>query len=112
MIHTFFEFQIKGGALVAISVLIYFLALSRDRSFYRNRVWLLSSLLIPWMVPLMAMPVWVKECLFGQVADVNNAGLPLTELVTQNNVTTMHSESWVSWEMIVITIFSIVSLVL
>ncbi|MBI9061516.1 MAG: hypothetical protein JEZ14_05975 [Marinilabiliaceae bacterium] len=111
MIDTFFELQIKGGALIAISVLIYFLLLSRDRSFHRNRVWLLSSLFIPWMVPLMAMPVWVKERLWGQVAEVNNAGLPLTELVTQNNVITMHPESGISWEMIVVTLYFIVSLV-
>lgn len=98
MIHTFFEFQIKGGALLAISVLVYFLVLSRDRSFRRNRVWLLSSLLIPWMVPLMAMPVWVKERLLRPVAEGNNSGLLLTDLVTQNNVTTMHSESGMSYK--------------
>ena len=112
MIDTFFEFQIKGGALIAISVLIYFLVLSRDRSFHRNRVWLLSSLLIPWMVPLMAMPVWVKERLFSQAAGVNNLELPLAELVMENNVTSLSSGRWISWQVIAIAIYSLVSLVL
>jgi len=112
MIHTFFEFQIKGGAVMATFALIYFLVLSRDCSFHRNRVWLLSSLLIPWMVPLMAMPVWVKERLFGQVAEMTNPEIPLTELMTQNSVTTVYSETWVSWQVIALILYFIVSLVL
>lgn len=60
----FLEYQIKGGIVLAVSVLLYVLVLSNDSFFKRNRLWLVGSLLLPWIVPLITMPVWLKKMLF------------------------------------------------
>lgn len=67
----FFQYQLKSGILLSIFVILYALFLSKDHSFRRNRFWLLSSLLIPWIVPLLNMPVFIKELFFvGEAAHI------------------------------------------
>jgi hypothetical protein len=40
---AFLELQLKTGGIIAISVLVYSLLLSRDSFFQRNRAWLLAT---------------------------------------------------------------------
>ncbi|NOU61703.1 M56 family metallopeptidase [Marinifilum caeruleilacunae] len=83
MIEMFWEYQIKGGIVLAISVLLYVLVLSNDHFYKRNRYWLIGSLLLPWIVPLLAMPVWVKKLIFANESEF----APVQNLVfgAQNN---------------------------
>ncbi|TAJ12874.1 hypothetical protein DMA11_11090 [Marinilabiliaceae bacterium JC017] len=112
MALTFFEFQLKGGIVVAIAVLIYVLLLANDSFFHRNRVWLLSSLFIPWIVPLMAMPGWVKGLLFGAEEKVNNTALLLmADHSNQISVTEVAGSSF-SWELAGLCFYIFISCVL
>ncbi|WP_430932244.1 hypothetical protein [Saccharicrinis sp. 156] len=112
---AFFEFQLKVGGVLALMALIYLLFLSRDTLFQRNRAWLLGNLIVPWMVPLMAMPVQLKEFFFGKEQFVQNT--PIQEFVITNYVVnpgvlpavqakTMH------WQTVQWVLFALVALVL
>ncbi|GEM_PF-2445022 len=61
---TFIELQLKTGGIIAVSVLLYILFLARDSFFNRNRAWLVATLFVPWIMPLLAMPLWLKSILF------------------------------------------------
>lgn len=112
MVEQFLDFQIKGGSVLAISILVYVLVLSRDVSFKLNRLWLLSSLLLPWIVPLLAMPVWIKKLLFenGETA-VQFSSSVLTYAIGQTS-TSLSSENSFSWELFGLSLYGFISLIL
>ncbi|WP_439184971.1 M56 family metallopeptidase [Carboxylicivirga taeanensis] len=107
---TFLELQLKSGGIIAISVVIYLLFMARDSFFVRNRVWLLITLFVPWLLPLLAMPVWLKALLFrpDAVAEpiVLTLDVPATEGVAIPDVPSL---SWMHW---LLGLYVVVSLVL
>ncbi|MBI9056883.1 MAG: M56 family metallopeptidase [Labilibaculum sp.] len=112
MIEMFWEYQIKGGIVLAVSVLIYVLVLSNDRFFKRNRLWLIGSLLLPWIVPLLAMPLWMKKMLFA-----NEGGIvPIHTFVLGNEMNpvpvSMMNHFSFSFEFFGILLYGLISLVL
>ncbi|MDX9930545.1 MAG: hypothetical protein RBS37_11915, partial [Bacteroidales bacterium] len=48
----FFIHSVKAGCFMAIFYLVYYLFLSRDTAYIRNRIYLLSSVLLSWLLPL------------------------------------------------------------
>ena len=112
MAITFFELQLKGGILLAISVLVYILFFSGDSFFNRNRAYLLSSLFIPWFIPLIAMPVWMKNLFFGTPDIVNNLVIPMAIANTDQLPVTISVESTFSWELFGLYLYGIISFVL
>jgi TonB-dependent SusC/RagA subfamily outer membrane receptor len=81
----FLQLQLKSAIIIAISVVVYLVFLARDSFFQRNRVWLLTTLFVPWLMPLLAMPVWLKNLLFKPEVVVESIALtfdvPITEAV-------------------------------
>ncbi|MFT5668891.1 MAG: hypothetical protein ACI9DK_003096, partial [Vicingaceae bacterium] len=112
MVEQFLEFQIKGGIILAISVLVYVLVLSNDVLFKLNRLWLLSSLILPWIVPLLAMPVWIKELLFenGETAVQLSTSI-LTYAIGKTPIS-ISSESYFSWEILGLSLYCFISSIL
>ena len=108
----FWDYQIKGGIVLAVSVLLYVLVLSNDSFFKRNRIWLIGSLLLPWIVPLLAMPVWMKKMLFTDMG----ATVPLHTFVSvgQMNTDTVQVTNHFSFSMEFwgIVLYGLISLVL
>ncbi|MCY1636422.1 M56 family metallopeptidase [Marinifilum sp. D737] len=111
MVEMFWEYQIKGGIVLAVSVLLYVLVLSNDSFFKRNRLWLVGSLLLPWIVPLITMPVWLKKMLFTDMG----ATVPLHTFVSvgQMNTDTVQSTNHFSFsiEFLSIVLYGLISLV-
>ncbi len=108
----FWEYQIKGGIVLAVSVLLYVLVLSNDRFFKRNRLWLIGSLLLPWIVPYLAMPVWMKKMLFANESEiVPIRTFALSNQINQESVLVTDHFSF-SIEFLAILLFGIISLVL
>lgn len=112
MVLTFFEFQFKGGILLAISVLIYILFFSKDSFFYRNRAYLLSSLFIPWIIPLIAMPVWVRNLLFGLPDNLESTVIPIVIAYTNQLPAIISAESSFSWELAGLYLYGFISFIL
>lgn len=112
MVEQFLEFQIKGGSILAISILVYVLVFSNDVFFKLNRLWLLSSLILPWIVPLLSMPVWIKELLFesGGTADLLSTSF-LSHTMGQAPLS-ISSESSFSWETLGLSLYSFISFIL
>lgn len=112
MIEMFWEYQIKGGIVLTVSVLLYVLVLSNDSFFKRNRLWLIGSLLLPWIVPLLAMPEWMKKMLFANESEI----VPIRTFVLGNQMN--HEPVLVtdhfsfSIEFLGILLYGIISLVL
>jgi TonB family protein len=50
--NGFFIHSVKAGCFMAIFYLVYYLFLSRDTAYVRNRIYLLSSVLLSWLLPL------------------------------------------------------------
>lgn len=112
MIETFWEYQIKGGIVLAVSVLLYALVLSNDSFFKRNRLWLIGSLLLPWIVPFLAMPGWMKKMLFadeGAVVPIHTYVLG-NQLNNKSVMVTNHFSF--SIEFVGIVLYSLISLIL
>lgn len=107
----FWEYQIKGGIVLAVSVLLYVLILSNDSFFKRNRLWLVGSLLLPWIVPLITMPVWMKRMLFADMG----ATVPLHTFVSvgQMNTNTVQATNHFSFsiEFFGILLYGLISVV-
>ncbi len=82
---AFLQLQLKSAIIIAISVVVYLVFLARDSFFQRNRVWLLTTLFVPWLMPLLAMPVWLKNLLFKPEVAVEPLSLtfdvPITDVV-------------------------------
>lgn len=51
--NTFFIHAVKAGLLMAIFYTVYYLFLSRDTAYFRNRIYLLTSLLLSWLLPFL-----------------------------------------------------------
>jgi hypothetical protein len=112
MVELFLESQIKGGSILAISVLIYVLVLSNDRFFNRNRLWLLSSLILPWIVPLLAMPVWIKGLLFGNEETVIQLSTSILSHTMGQVPISIFSKSSFSWELLGLSLYCFICFVL
>jgi len=112
MVEQFLEFQIKGGSILAISVLVYVLVLSNDVFFKLNRLWLLGSLILPWIVPLLTMPAWIKELLFesgGTAVLLSTSFLSYT--IGQAPIT-ISSKSFFSLESLGLSLYCFVSFIM
>ncbi|WP_120238208.1 M56 family metallopeptidase [Marinifilum flexuosum] len=111
MVEMFWEYQIKGGIVLAVSVLLYVLVLSNDSFFKRNRLWLVGSLLLPWIVPLITMPVWLEKMLFTDMG----ATVPLHTFVSvgQMNMDTVQATNYFSFsiEFLGIVLYGLISVV-
>ena len=119
---AFFEYQLKVGGVLALGVLVYGMFLSRDTSFRRNRAWLLGCLSVPWIVPLMAMPVKLKELLLGQELPVQQLSvneLPVREFVLADFVTApetievpVEQSDPITWESVLMIGFALIGVML
>jgi Gram-negative bacterial tonB protein./BlaR1 peptidase M56. len=111
MVEMFWEYQIKGGIVLAVSVLLYVLVLSNDSFFKRNRLWLVGSLLLPWIVPLITMPVWMKKMLFTDMGAI----VPIHTFVSvgQTNMNTVQATNHFSFsiESLGIVLYGLISVV-
>ncbi|MCT4645405.1 MAG: TonB-dependent receptor plug domain-containing protein [Carboxylicivirga sp.] len=107
---AFLELQLKTGGIIAISVLVYSLLLSRDSFFQRNRAWLLATVIVPWIVPLLAMPVWLKSLLYQPKESAE--AFVLTYDVPITNVSTAPAPEPINWLLIGISLYAAVSLIL
>ncbi|MCU4163759.1 M56 family metallopeptidase [Carboxylicivirga caseinilyticus] len=103
------EWQIKAAIMVALMVIVFALFLSKDAMFNRNRVWLLSTLFVPWIIPFIAMPVSVKSILFAPEAelDLTTLSIPVT---TQTNITEQ-TASVINWSNILLAFYLLISMV-
>lgn len=108
--NAFIELQLKTGSIIALSVLIYSLFLSRDSFFQRNRGWLLATVIVPWIVPLMAMPTWLKGLLIKP--ETKTEALVLTMDVPANNMIAEPTPDPVNWLLIALSLYTVVSLIL
>jgi len=106
----FFEFQLKVAGVLALGVLVYYLFLSKDMSFNRNRLWLLSNIIVPWIVPLLAMPVAVKEFVFGKPKPVAQFIFDENLLVNPSDLVIV--EESMTWQEVAWWLFAVVSLLL
>lgn len=106
----FVEFQLKVGAVLAVGVLVFHLFLSKDVSFHRNRIWLLACLIVPWLVPLAAMPARLKTFLFGQ--EMVSGQYLIAQTPEVPSVPEDFTSGTLPWATIVLSIIGIVSLAL
>tara|TARA_R110001583_G_C5615715_1_gene405766 strand:- start:159 stop:1439 length:1281 start_codon:yes stop_codon:yes gene_type:complete len=111
MVEQFLEFQIKGGSILAISVLVYVLVLSNDVFFKLNRLWLLGSLILPWIVPLLTMPAWIKELLFESGGTAVLLSTSFLSYTIQAPIT-ISSKSFFSWELLGLSLYCFISFIM
>jgi len=111
MVEHFLEFQIKGGSILAISILLYVLVLSNDVFFKLNRWWLISSLILPWIVPLLAMPVWIKELLFENGETSVQLSTSILTYAMGQTPLSISSESSSSWELLGLSLYCFISFI-
>lgn len=107
---TFIELQLKAGAIIAISVLIYVLAFASDSFFKRNRVWLLATVVVPWIMPVLTMPLWLKNMLFTADDKTEVVMLPIQEMTVVSGVQPV--DAGFSWMVLLYSIYAFVSTVL
>ena len=50
--NHFFIYSIKAGVFMALFYIVYYLFLSNDTAYVRNRIYLLATLVISWLLPL------------------------------------------------------------
>ncbi|MBS2101294.1 M48 family metalloprotease, partial [Carboxylicivirga linearis] len=103
------EWQIKAAIIVALMVIIYALFLSKDAMFTRNRIWLLSALFMPWIVPVLAMPASIRSILFAErtAVELSDMSIPFTD---QTSVATQNTYVW-QWSYLLVGVYLLVSLV-
>ncbi len=106
--HTFFELQLKAGAIIGVSILVYVFILARDSFFQRNRAWLLATLIVPWIMPVLAMPVWLKNSLFAG-EQINNAFLLSSDTNMPADVTHTLTQQGGDWQMVLLVVYGVVS---
>jgi hypothetical protein len=112
MAEIFFEYQLKGGLVIAVSVIAYILFFAKDQFLARNRFYLLSSLFATCIIPLMAMPLWIKNILFGK-ADVTIDTLPLVVINGNTNLQQIiPPQNSFSWEITALYIYGFISFIL
>ncbi|MCU4156210.1 TonB family protein [Carboxylicivirga sp. A043] len=107
---TFIELQLKTGGIIAISVLLFVLLLAKDHFFNRNRAWLLATLIVPWIVPVVAMPAWLKSLFFKPEVAAQPLVLTMDVPVTYGEVVAMPES--INWTQIGLSIYAVVSLLL
>lgn len=107
----FFEIQLKSGCILGIMVLVYYIFLSKDTSFLRNRVWLLSSFVLPWCIPMLVMPIGLKSLLFGTKHVIH--GIPIVNNNINNVATIIEVDNgFVSLETSVLSVYIAISIYL
>lgn len=111
MVVEFLEFLIKSGSILAISVLVYVLVLSNDVFFKLNRLWLIGSLILPWIIPLLTMPVWIKELLFTSGETAVQFSTSILNYAMGQAPVTISSQNSFSWEMLGLALYSFVSFI-
>lgn len=111
MVVEFLEFLIKSGSILAISVLVYVLVLSNDIFFKLNRLWLIGSLILPWIIPLLTMPVWIKELLFTSGETAVQFSTSILNYAMGQAPVTISSQNSFSWEMLGLALYSFVSFI-
>jgi TonB family protein len=90
--NGFFIHAVKAGLFMAIFYTVYYLFLSRDTAYLRNRIYLLTSVLISWLLPFLKLqtesPVvnaealqWVFTEVLGQA---EASGSEITVTASQN----------------------------
>ncbi|MBK3519635.1 M56 family metallopeptidase [Carboxylicivirga marina] len=107
---TFIELQLKTGGIIAVSVLLFVMLLAKDHFFNRNRAWLVATLIVPWIVPILAMPAWLKSILYKPEAAAET-------LVFNMDVPITYGESIVvpesiNWLQVAVSIYMVVCLLL
>ncbi len=105
----FFEIQLKTGLIIAIGVILYVLFLSKDHSFQRNRYWLLAYLIVPWIVPILSMPNWVKNMFFNKEVKQNIA-LNIDQFTTTLPVRNIEPDITFDWNQVFLIVFLAVTL--
>ncbi|MBS2099057.1 M48 family metalloprotease, partial [Carboxylicivirga linearis] len=103
------EWQVKAAIMVALMVIVFALFLSKDALFNRNRIWLLSTLFVPWIIPLLAMPLSVKSILFAPEAELDLTTLSIPVTVQAN--TTVKAASVFDWSYLLMAVYILISLV-
>jgi len=109
--NTFFELQLKAGAIIGVSILVYVFLLARDSFFQRNRAWLLATLIVPWIMPLLAMPMWLKNWLFAMDKGNTAILLPIDQQLPANLPQEVAQQGF-DWQMAIMLVFGVVSSVL
>lgn len=83
-------YSVKSAVYITIFYLIYYLLLSRDTSYARNRIYILGSVLLSFVLPFVTLyypenegmkqiGVWLNEVLItGRQQNVSNSGDPLS----------------------------------
>jgi len=107
---TFIELQLKTGGIIAVSVLLFVLLLAKDHFFTRNRAWLVATLIVPWIVPVLAMPAWLKSLLFKPEEAVQPLVLTMDVPITYGE--TVATPEPINWMLIGLGVYAVVSLIL
>ncbi|WP_430813094.1 TonB family protein [Carboxylicivirga sp. RSCT41] len=108
--NTFIELQLKTGGIIAVSVLLFVLLLAKDQFFNRNRAWLLATLIVPWIVPVFAMPLWLKSLLFKPEVATNPLVLTMDVPLTYGEAIVVPEP--IDWMQIGLILYAVVSLLL
>ena len=103
------EWQIKAALIVTLMVIVYALFLSKDVMFTRNRIWLLSALFMPWIVPVLAMPASVRSILFAERTAVELSDIAIL-FTDQTSVATQNAYVW-HWSHLLVGVYLLISLV-
>ena len=109
--HTFFELQLKAGAIIGLMVLAYVFILARDSFFQRNRVWLLATLIVPWIMPMLAMPLWLKNWLFAEAQTTPSYLLPFDQALSAEVPQAVVQQGF-DWQLALVVLFGVVSSIL
>ncbi|WP_430810447.1 MULTISPECIES: TonB family protein [unclassified Carboxylicivirga] len=107
---TFIELQLKTGGIIAVSVLLFAGILAKDHFFNRNRAWLLATLIVPWIVPLMAMPVWLKSVFYKPEVAAQPLVLTMDVPITYGEAVVVPEP--INWMQIGLSIYAVVSLLM
>ncbi len=108
---SLFDFQLKAAGALALGVLFFYLFLSNDKAFVRNRVWLLGCLFVPWIVPLVAMPEALKRFFLDKEPEVPLV-LPNETINITEKVNFMVVDKGVDWVQIGLISFGVLSLIM
>lgn len=103
------EWQVKAALIIALIIVVFVLFLAKDPMFNRNRFWLLSALFMPWIIPLLAMPFWIKSLLFSEDKTLQFATLTIQEGTIP--IATVNETTGFEWSYVWMTLYALVSAV-
>lgn len=103
------EWQIKAAIIVALMVIVFAMFFGKDGMFNRNRFWLLGAVILPWIVPLIAMPAMVKNVLFAP--EKKDVITTLSMPVTNQSAGVAQSVSSINWLTVLLGIYLLVTAV-